>query len=385
MKIRSHITRIVLLVIGFLLGSILMGVGLPVRADGVTAQFRVTQLTQRTIVDGPSDKEVDIYMDGVQVVPWKGIAFPFATDYLSFPAGKHTITVVMAGETPDMGQSVDMDLVAGHRHNLIVFGDFALKSEGLTQISIDETALLAYNDIAKDACALILVNLTESTRPLEISIDGKRGVEVPSGHPVALAVPLTRFHVRVTSPEMPGKLIQDDDWIGLPTTVVTIVAWNRPPTITTRYFYVSDLKIGEWLMAAGTALITESPSGLSIIFQALKAMGLDKELNGSPFTVFVPLDSDKFLEAMAASQQAGKTGPRLIDIVNNHIVPGRYTPNDLRRLKQIKTLQGSVLTFDFDSIQSGMWEINGHIPVWLDIRLANGVVYTIYDILMPKP
>jgi len=385
-KITSNLTRVVtILLVVLILVAMMMDAMLPIpiHADAASAQLRITQISYRTIKENESaDIEADIYVDNRLVAPWTAVRFPFDTDYQGFIEGKHTLTVVMTGEKPDQGQSIDVNLAADHRYNLVAYGDFAGKTSTVRLIPLDETALLAGSKIAADASALIVVNLTDSASPLDIHFDDKLVVQAPSGgKPVALELPKGKFHVKVTSPDMPDKAIQDFDAVSFPASLTTVIAWGKTPdNVTVQYARSSSLKIGSWLTTVGVVQGADFSAGFSRIARVLKAAELLDELNGDgPFTIFAPLDDAPVPEGMVIS------GPALVKLLKYHIVPGRYAPNDLRHKNQLTTLQGGNLTFNYGKTTSGLWEINDGTGIEYDVRLANGVLYAIDGILTPKP
>lgn len=114
---------------------------------------------------------------------------------------------------------------------------------------------------------------------------------------------------------------------------------------------------------------------------ALQAAGLVETLKGKgPFTVFAPTD-EAFAKIPKADLDALLTDKaRLTAVLTYHVVAGKVMAADVVKLKEAKTVQGSMVMID---AASGV-KVNNAKVVKTDIVASNGVVHVIDTVLMPK-
>ena len=118
---------------------------------------------------------------------------------------------------------------------------------------------------------------------------------------------------------------------------------------------------------------------------AVKAAGLVETLKGDgPFTVFAPTDAAfaKIPKETLQSLLLPENRDKLTKILTYHVVPGKVTAQDVTRLRQAKTVQGSNL--QIRTSQSGGVRINNANVVKTDIETSNGIIHVIDTVLMPK-
>ncbi|MEN3059877.1 MAG: fasciclin domain-containing protein, partial [Candidatus Methanosuratincola petrocarbonis] len=115
---------------------------------------------------------------------------------------------------------------------------------------------------------------------------------------------------------------------------------------------------------------------------AVKAAGLVDTLKGKgPFTVFAPTD-----EAFAALPPGTvdsllKDIPALKKVLTYHVVAGKYTFVDLKKLKELKTVQGQPVALSF---KAGALFVNDAKIIQGDIFVDNGVCHAIDKVILPK-
>lgn len=130
---------------------------------------------------------------------------------------------------------------------------------------------------------------------------------------------------------------------------------------------------------------------------AVKAAGLVDALMGKgPYTVFAPTN-DAFENLPAGTVDSllmAENKPLLTKVLTYHVVAGRYTSADLRRMiakgkgsASLKTLQGESLWLTMNGPSNivvkdamGMW---ANISTY-DVLQSNGVIHVIDSVLMPK-
>ncbi len=114
---------------------------------------------------------------------------------------------------------------------------------------------------------------------------------------------------------------------------------------------------------------------------ALKAAGLIQTLKGiGPYTVFAPTDEafakipKDELNALLQDKQA------LTKVLTYHVVPGKVTAMDIKKLDTAKTAEGQSLSID---TSSGL-KVGGANVVKGDIMTTNGVIHVIDTVLVPN-
>ena len=114
---------------------------------------------------------------------------------------------------------------------------------------------------------------------------------------------------------------------------------------------------------------------------ALQAAGLVDTLKGAgPFTVFAPTD-EAFAKIPKADLDALlKDKAKLTKVLTYHVVPGKVMAADVVKLKEAKTVEGSMVKID---TTSGVKVDNAKV-VKTDIAASNGVIHVIDTVIMPK-
>ncbi|NYT20164.1 MAG: fasciclin domain-containing protein, partial [Methanosarcinales archaeon] len=107
------------------------------------------------------------------------------------------------------------------------------------------------------------------------------------------------------------------------------------------------------------------------LVNAAKKLGLDKKFdNEGPYTIFAPIE--KAFEPIPESviDEAFDDPEYLMDIINYHVVEGKYMISDLKEIDSLTALNGKLLKVTNDSTI----KING-IPLEKeDIECTNGVI-----------
>jgi uncharacterized surface protein with fasciclin (FAS1) repeats len=123
---------------------------------------------------------------------------------------------------------------------------------------------------------------------------------------------------------------------------------------------------------------------------AVQAAGLLETLKSpGPFTVFAP--SDTAFEALPKGSVEGllKDVPKLTAILTYHVVSGRVSAADVRRLTsgktvEVKTVQGQPVTLKTQGMLSKSVYVNDAKVVKADINATNGVIHVIDKVIMPE-
>lgn len=100
-----------------------------------------------------------------------------------------------------------------------------------------------------------------------------------------------------------------------------------------------------------------------------------------PFTLFAPSNSavDKMNQKYLADLQKPENRDKLIDLVNYHVVMGRYNPSSLKT-GPLKTVNGKEIQL---KVEDGQITVNGAKVVQPEIVGPNGVAYVIDTVLLP--
>ena len=114
---------------------------------------------------------------------------------------------------------------------------------------------------------------------------------------------------------------------------------------------------------------------------ALQAAGLIDTLKGKgPFTVFAPTD-EAFAKIPKADLDALlKDKAKLTKVLTYHVVAGKVMAADVVKLKEAKTVEGSLVKID----TSAGVKVNNANVVKTDIAASNGVIHVIDTVLLPK-
>ncbi|MFN0060149.1 MAG: fasciclin domain-containing protein [Planctomycetota bacterium] len=119
------------------------------------------------------------------------------------------------------------------------------------------------------------------------------------------------------------------------------------------------------------------------LLAAAKAAGLVDVLSGDkPLTLFAPTD-EAFAKLPAGTVEnllKPENKQQLAEILKFHVAPGRVFSSDVLSKKELKTVQGGMLTA---TMMNGAAKINGASLVSADIDASNGVIHVIDSVLMP--
>ncbi len=124
-----------------------------------------------------------------------------------------------------------------------------------------------------------------------------------------------------------------------------------------------------------------SAGSFNTLATALKAAGLIDTLKGKgPFTVFAPTD-DAFKKLPAGTLEkllADKA--QLTKVLTYHVVAGKVMAADVVKLKEAKTVEGSMVKI---TVTNGAVKVNDANVVKTDIGASNGVIHVIDSVILP--
>ncbi len=117
--------------------------------------------------------------------------------------------------------------------------------------------------------------------------------------------------------------------------------------------------------------------------KALTAAGLVDVLKGDgPFTVFAPTD-DAFKKLPAGTLESllkPESKEKLVAILTYHVVPGKVMAEDVVKLTEAKTVQGSTVDIKVDG---GTVMVDKAKVIKTDIATSNGVIHVIDSVILP--
>lgn len=122
---------------------------------------------------------------------------------------------------------------------------------------------------------------------------------------------------------------------------------------------------------------------LTTFTELLRSANLVKNLSGTgPYTVFAPAEGAfrALPDTTLTNLMKPENQERLQAIMNNHIIAGKLTTNDLQDGSILKTSAGQQLKV---SKRNGQVRINGALVEEPDGMSSNGVLHTINKVLIP--
>ena len=124
---------------------------------------------------------------------------------------------------------------------------------------------------------------------------------------------------------------------------------------------------------------------LTTLVAAVKAAGLVDTLNGpGPFTIFAPANSAfaKLPAGTVDSLVKPENKPTLTSILTYHVIAGmKLSSKDLAKTHTFKTVEGESVTV---AGTAKNLTVNGSKVVLADVQVANGTVFIVDSVLMPK-
>jgi len=122
----------------------------------------------------------------------------------------------------------------------------------------------------------------------------------------------------------------------------------------------------------------------STLVAAVKAAGLVETLKGDgPFTVFAPTDEafKKLPEGTVESLLKPENKKKLQAVLTYHVVAGKVMAEDVVKLTEAKTVQGSKVDI---KVEDGKVMVDNATVVKTDIPCTNGVIHVIDTVILPE-
>jgi uncharacterized surface protein with fasciclin (FAS1) repeats len=129
--------------------------------------------------------------------------------------------------------------------------------------------------------------------------------------------------------------------------------------------------------------VARSAGQFATLVTALEAAGLTSTLRGNgPFTVFAPTD-EAFRKLPAGTVEnllKPENVEQLRSILLYHVVPGRVTASQARRLNSASTVEGRSVRI---RNEGSTLRINSATVLRADVPATNGVIHVIDEVLLP--
>ncbi|MBP2031185.1 putative surface protein with fasciclin (FAS1) repeats [Methanohalophilus levihalophilus] len=117
------------------------------------------------------------------------------------------------------------------------------------------------------------------------------------------------------------------------------------------------------------------------LLNAAEILGLlEKYSSEGPYTVFAPTDDAFVPIPNDVIEEAFDDETYLLNIINYHIVEGKYTTKDLSSVESLQTMNGETIRF---KSKDGKIFVENTPITNPDIECSNGIIHAIDDILLP--
>ena len=125
----------------------------------------------------------------------------------------------------------------------------------------------------------------------------------------------------------------------------------------------------------------EKEGSFTNLLNAAKMLGLlDKYSSEGPFTVFAPTDSAFVPIPEDVIEEAFDDSNYLLNIINYHIVEGKYTTENLQNIESLQTMNGESIRFKG---KNGKVFVENTPITKPDIECSNRIIHAVDDILLP--
>lgn len=127
--------------------------------------------------------------------------------------------------------------------------------------------------------------------------------------------------------------------------------------------------------------VAVSAGSFNTLLAAAKAAGLvDTLKSDGPFTVFAPTD-EAFAKLPAGTVEALLADPdKLTTILLYHVVSGEVTADQVIKLTQATTVEGSDVTI---KVKGGSVMVDNATVLKTDVMASNGVIHVIDTVMIP--
>ncbi len=127
----------------------------------------------------------------------------------------------------------------------------------------------------------------------------------------------------------------------------------------------------------------EQASNLTILIETLNSADLSQNLETEgPFTIFAPTNTafDRLSTGTLVSLLEPENKSYLVSLLNNHVLQGEYTADDLGDGTSLQAMSGLAISI---SKSDNSFKVNGGVVI-SEIRAKNGVIFIVDKVLTPQ-
>ena len=128
--------------------------------------------------------------------------------------------------------------------------------------------------------------------------------------------------------------------------------------------------------------VVNDDKNMTTLKKVVIASGLDKTLSGTgPYTVFAPTDLAfaKLDKEVFENYLKPENKTKLTDILNYHVVSGKFNFKDLKDGQKLKAVNGKELQVQ---VKDGNISIEGAKIQSHDVQTSNGVIHSLDTVMM---
>ncbi len=148
-------------------------------------------------------------------------------------------------------------------------------------------------------------------------------------------------------------------------------------------FVIASGAAAQVAAAQTVAEVIQANPDFSEFVDLAKKTDLASRLSGTgPVTVFVPVNAawGNLTPGVAANALKNKQYGKIRSVLMYHMVPGLYPPDRFKDYSSLKTVYGQPLAV---GVANGFVYLNTFPISKTPVKASNGLVYTIYNVLIP--
>lgn len=334
-------------------------------AQPIDSQLRLVQIFYSS---------ADVYLDDMPL--FMDLAFTVGTDFVSLPPGTHRLAITAAGGALETTTTTEIEAAEGHQYTLLTMGEFETGVPNL--LTIDETTTFAEHDPQGNSA--IIVQNVPGAIPVDVwFVDELKIENLTFGGYGTASAPLGQFTARAVMAGDPNTILFESHYFAVPGTVsLAYLSGAFPDKINRTFFTTTNDNMVDYLAKH----VAVEDSKLSTLYELIEIAGLGEALSADgQWTLFAPTNA-AFEALPAGTLDALKSDPAaLANILQYHLVEGRWGPYELTGEHTLTSVQGSSLETVFQPVEKPL-SVN-EIPTGLQHRVSNGVIYLIDSVLLP--
>lgn len=329
----------------------------------------------------PDAEAVDVYVDG-ELSGVKGFTYPNVSDWMTIPAGAHTITIAPAGETEDAAllEPLTLNLSATNFYTIVLLGSVA---DATLSTQVLEPDMSELTPGTARVTFLQAIDKGESIGFYRDEVPFTTGFSYGDTYTEVVDSGDHLFQA-VTGGESPDVLAEAEDIDIRENRSYIIAAVGQAGTsgATAPQLVIVPTNFADYAMASGAlpqpgtvvqAIQAEDLTG--DLSDALVAADLVETLEGEgPFTVFAPAE-------LSLDDFNSKDPSELAAILQAHVVDGELLSQDLAEGASLVSLAGTPIEIGVDG---NGFSVNGVPVLTVNIPASNGVVHLIGEPLLTE-